>query len=546
MNEMTTAEVSAAEFSVIKSSLDAAVREMSVNLRRSAFSSIVREMRDFAVAIMDSKGEVVAQAECIPIMTAGLSLAFRAMDELGELDDLTEDDAFLMNDPYSGGQHLQDVYLFSPLFDSEGVHVGFAANTAHHVDLGGAHAGLTANATELFQEGLRFPMSRFSVSRDFDAPAGFVRRFLAGNVRTPDAVLGDLRAQFAANNTAALRLREAIDKFSRDKVLSVMEQLKNYSDQRTRAAIERIPDGVYEAEDFFEYDEAERVRIAVAVRVEGSNLHIDFTGTDPQVKKPLNCPLASAVSAAQSAVRCMLDDPDIDFNEGCNRALSFNVPKGSVLNPNFPAPVRSRLTPASRVFNAIVKALGKAVPDRAVATGFDSSTAVSLSSLGADGKYQVVVELVGHGWGACSDHAGADGLDNPISNCANAPVEALELDYDHFEVDEYSLRRESAGSGEHRGGYGVRRIYRATHDGVQATGYSDRQTTGPEGVFGGGAGAPGTHILEYADGRRERLPLMYELVLSEGDRIIVETGGGGGYGTAEESASTTQEDRALV
>ncbi|MFT3874199.1 MAG: hydantoinase B/oxoprolinase family protein [Nocardioides sp.] len=524
-------EVGIADFSVIKSGLDAAVREMSVNLRRSAFSSIVREMRDFAVAVTDTKGEVVAQAECIPIMTAGISLAFRAIGELGELDDLTPDDAFIMNDPYAGGQHLQDVYLFSPLFDSDGVHIGFAGNTAHHVDLGGAHAGLTANAKELFQEGIRFPMSRFSVSRDFDSPNGFVRRFIAANVRTPDSVLGDLRAQFAANNTAANRLREIVDKFGRAKVLAVMEHLKDYSDRRTRASIRRIPDGVYSATEVFQRGgDAAMVEIAVTVTVADDQLVVDFTGTGDQIDKPLNCPLASTISAAQSGVRCMLDDTDIDFNEGCNRALTFVVPHGSVLNPKFPAPVRSRLTPASRVFNGVVKALGQAMPKRAVATGFDTSTAVSLSSLKRDGAYEVVVELIGHGWGGCAEHSGADGLDNPISNCANAPIEALELDYSHFEIDEYSLRRDSAGAGRNRGGYGVRRTYRATRDGVQISGYSDRQMIGPDGIFGGGSGAPGSHLIKRADGSEERLPVMYERILNEGDQIVIETGGGGGYG----------------
>lgn len=524
-------ELSAAEFSVIKSSLDASVNEMSVNLRRSAFSSIVREMRDFAVGIMDTKGEVVAQAECIPIMTAGIAIAFEAINEFGSLDDLTEDDAFIMNDPYSGGQHLQDVYLFTPIFDSSGRHVGFAGNTAHHVDLGGAHAGLTANAKELYQEGIRFPMSRFSRQKDFDSPTGFVRRMIAANVRTPDAVLGDLRAQFAANNTAATRLREAMDKFGTDRVLQVMEDLKTYSDRRTRAAIEKMPDGVYTASSTFEYGDSETVKVVSTVTITGSTLTVDFTGTDKQVEKPLNCPYASTISAAQSAIRCMLGDPDIDFNEGCNRALTFVLPEGSVLNPRFPAPVRSRLTPASRVFNSVVEALGKAVPDRAVATGFDTSTAVSLSNLDEKGAYQVVIELIGHGWGGCSDHAGADGLDNPISNCANAPTEALELDYDHFEIDEYSLRRDSAGEGEHRGGYGVRRVYRAARDNVQITGYSDRHIEGPAGIFGGSAGHTGAHFIERANGEVEELPLMYETILNEGDRLVVETGGGGGFGS---------------
>jgi N-methylhydantoinase B len=521
----------ATRLGMIKAGYDALVREMAVNLRRSAISSIVREARDFSVALTDRRGEVVAQAECIPIMTAGISLALRGMSEAIDLESLTPDDALLMNDPYSGGQHLQDIYLFTPIFVDDEL-VGFGASTAHHVDLGGSHAGLSAHATELYQEGLRLPLSRFSVSRDFDHPAGFVRQIIAANVRVPDAVIGDLRAQFAANRTATRRLAELFDRHGRAASLQSMDDLKDYSEARVRDAISRIPDGVYRATEHVDTSpwRGDVARVVATVTVAGEEMRVDFDGTDEQIVGNVNCPFASTVSAVQSAVRCMLDAPDIGFNEGCNRPLTVTAPYGSILNPRPPAAVRARLTPASRAFNAVVRALTEALPDRAVATGFDTTTAIALSSLGESGDYQVALEILGGGWGGCADHDGADALDNPISNCANAPIEALETDYSHFRIDEYSLVRGSAGDGTFRGGLGIRRVYTATIDGVRIAGYADRHRSGAAGIFGGHEGGVGAFTIERANGDVERLPAVYEAVLDAGDRVVIQTGGGGGYG----------------
>jgi len=521
------------QLGVIKAGYDALVREMAVNLRRSAISSIVREARDFSVALTDARGEVVAQAECIPIMTAGISLALKGLSEVIDVATLRPDDALLMNDPYSGGQHLQDIYLFTPIFAGETL-VAFGATTAHHVDLGGAHAGISAHATELFQEGLRLPLSRFSVSRDFDAPHGFVRKMIAANVRVPDAVIGDLRAQFAANNTATRRLTDLMARHGVTTCLEAMDALKDYSEARVRDAVARIPDGVYSATEFLETTAwgGEVVEVVTKVTISGSDIDVDFTGTAGQVVGNINCPFASTVSAVQSAVRCMLDEPNIGFNEGCNRILTVNAPEGSILNPRFPAAVRARLTPASRVFNGVVRALGQAVPQRAVATGFDTTTAIAVSRLSESGAYEVALEILGGGWGGCADHDGADALDNPISNCANAPIESLETDYTHFQIDEYSMVRGSAGDGEQRGGHGIRRVYRATKDGVRIAGYADRHQRGAAGIFGGVEGGTGSFQIRRASGDVETLPHIYEAVLNTGDRIIVQTGGGGGYGDA--------------
>ncbi|MGC4027706.1 MAG: hydantoinase B/oxoprolinase family protein [Steroidobacteraceae bacterium] len=220
-----------AKLALIKTAFDSATREMAVNLQQSAISSIVREAADFSVALTDSQGEVFAQAECIPIMTAGISLAIEQMSENIDVSSLKDGDAILMNDPYTGGQHLQDIYLFMPVFHGDKL-VGYSASTAHHVDIGGSHAGLSAYATEVYQEGIQIPYVRFSIERDFMAKDGFVRRMIEANVRTPAAVTGDLKAQFSANMIGATRLIEICNRFGIDECLNAMEALKDYAEER--------------------------------------------------------------------------------------------------------------------------------------------------------------------------------------------------------------------------------------------------------------------------------------------------------------------------
>ena len=516
MNDLaSTGSTTNSQLAVIKSGFDALVREMAINLRRSAFSSIVRESRDFAVALLDRDGEVVAQAECIPIMTAGIALAFQGARAVIDMSGIGPDDAILMNDPFNGGQHLQDIYLFTPIFANNEL-IGFGASTAHHVDLGGAFPGLSAQATEIFQEGLRFPAARFSVPRDYLPSDGFVRRIIEGNVRVPDAVIGDLDAQFAASRTADRRLRELTERYGVSACSSAMEELKNYSEVRTREAIRRLPNGVYTARETYEGASwgVDEVVVYATVRVLGDEIEVDFDGTSDQLRGNTNCPFASTVSAVQSAIRCIIDEKDIDFNEGCNRPLRITAPLGSVLNPQQPAAVRSRLTPASRVFNAVVRSLSEVVPGAMVATGYDSSTVLAISKQQESGSYDVVVELIGGGWGACAEHDGANGMDNPISNCANAPVEALESDYSYFAVTEYSMIGDSGGRGATSGGMGVRRIYLALEDDVLIAGYSDRHARGARGLRGGGDGAPGSFMIERADGSTERMPTVYDAIAS--------------------------------
>ena len=525
-----TATVDPVTLNIVGKSLQAIAREMAANMRRASYSSVVREARDFSVGILDTAGNVVAQAEMIPMQTGGIAEAFKPVRQRFDFTALTPDDAFLMNDPFTGGQHLQDIFLFTPIF-VDGELLGFAASVAHHVEVGGGMPGLNASATEFYQEGLRFPASRFSRSRDWDG--GFVETVIRANVRVPEKVIGDLNAQFSANNTAERRINELAARYGTPLVRDVMAAVQDYAEARIRAGISRIPNGVYHGEDEVEAGAwgLPPVPIRARVEVRDSSIHVDFAGSGAQVPANINCPYASTISAVQGTIRGVLHDDDIPFNEGCNRPFRVSIPYGSILNPRPPAAVRARMSPACRVHNAIVRALSQAVPERVISPGFDTTTALSISHLDPDtGEYGVVIEILGGGWGAGPNFNGMNGMDNPLSNCANAPVEALESEYDYFRVVTYELTSGSGGAGRQTGGLGVRRGYEALKDSVIISGYSDRFESGARGILGGGPGAPGTFSVHRAAGSVEHLPSTMSVTLRKGDVFVAETGGGGGYG----------------
>lgn len=533
--------VDAVTLNIVGKALMAIPREMGANLLRAAYSTVVREARDCSVALLDREGNVVAQAEMIPMQTGGVAQAFRALARRFDLGSLAPDDALIINDPYDGGQHLQDIIVFLPIFWRDRL-VGFGGSVAHHLDIGGGMAGLNALATECYQEGIRLPASRFNMSRDWN-DGGFVESFIRANVRAPVKTLGDLNAQFAANRTAQSRLVEVIDKYGVDTTLACMSGLMDYSERRMRAEIASIPDGVYRGEDAVEAEPyvKDLVPIVATVRKSGTDIEVDFEGSGGQVPGAINCPFASCVSAVNACVRGVLHEKDIPFNEGCNRPITVKAPYGSILNPRPPAAVRARMSSAFRVYNAMMRALAQAVPERVIAAGFDTTTVAALSHLDrATGRYGVVIEIMGGGWGAGPENDGVDATDGPLSNCANAPIEALEIEYNYFRADCYRLVPDSAGPGCHRGGLGLERTYEILKDGVGFSGYSDRFKTGAWGLFDGREGASGTFVIERADGRREQLVSVCSTTLNRGDRLRVVTGGGGGYGHPE------KRDRALV
>jgi N-methylhydantoinase B len=515
------------DYAIISQGLIAAAREMGAKLVRSAYSTVLREAKDGSAALLDARGNTVAQAELIPMQLGTIGHIFQPCAARYPIETLEEGDFFAINDPYSGGQHLQDVFLFHPIFVAGNV-IGFAASVAHHLDLGGGSPGLNPQAPDVYAEGLIIPPMKWNMRRDWHG--GNFQRLLRANVRVPHQTMGDFDAQMAANAIGALRVQELAGRYGADQLAAVMAALQDYSEARMRAAIAQVPNGVYQGEDAVDDDGFDEtpLPVRVTVTVAGDAIALDFAGTAPQVGSNLNAPFASTVSAALSAVKAALTGPDIPFNAGAARAVSVTAPLGSLLNPRHPAPVRARMEACFRAWNATMKALAQAVPERVVAPGFDTTTVGVLSHLGEAG-WSVYLEIYGGGLGATAETDGCDAVDGPLSNCSNTPVEALDQDFPFFRVLEYRLRPDSGGDGAHRGGLGFLRRFEILSEDVQLALYSDRFRTLPEGLFGGQPGSNG--FCEIARGNQTiRLRSKDRVTLRKGDIVTLAVGGGAGYG----------------
>lgn len=533
--------ITSVDQAIINRALVAATHEMGSKLIRSAHSPIVREAQDCSAAIMDRGGRVVAQAELTAIQLGSITETFRPCLDLFPTENLTERDFFINNDPYHGGQHIQDIFIFQPIFFEASL-IGFTATVVHHIDLGGGAPGLNPDASDVHQEGLIFPPSLYNLDHDWNG--GPFERFIRANVRMPEATIGDINAQFAANTIGAKRLSALASRYGVGTMAEAMSEMLDYSERRMRAALGTLPDGVFTAEACLDDDGLgnDPVVIRTTVTIDGDRIAIDFAGTDGQVATNLNCPFASTSAAAVACVKSALTDPDIPFNDGAARAIEVTAPYGSILNPKPPAPVRARLLASYRVFNAVMKALAQVAPDKVTAEGFDTTTPVCLSRL-EEGGYNIYLEILGGGYGAGLESDGCDGVDGPLSNCANIPIESLEMDYGFLRLEDYGLIPGSGGAGQARGGLGFERSYRILEDGVSFATYSDRFKIQPEGLFGGEPGAKAEMLVRRGN---ETLQLSSKLgmPLRKGDLLVVRTGGGGGYGPPEDrSAARRETDR---
>lgn len=531
--------LSPTDYAVISQALIAATREMGAKLIRSAYSTIVREASDASAALLDRNGQAVAQAELMIQQLGSLSATFGPCAEHHPVDTLVEGDFYINNDPYNGGQHLPDVFIFSPIF-FEGELIAFGATVAHHIDVGGGAPGLNMGARELYQEGLIIPPSRYNLERDWNG--GPFERLIASNIRVPDQTIGDMNAQFAGNAIGAARVCQLCRKYGPEAVTETMASLIDYSERRMRAAIAEAPDGVFHGEDVIDDDGAGGgpVTVRATVTIDGDEVAIDFDGTSDQVDSNMNSPFASTVSAAFGCVKAVLTSADIPYNAGSTRPGTVTAPYGSLLNPKPPAPVRARMTATNRAFNAVMKALAQAVPEKVIATGFDTTTGPYLSRRSEAG-YKVYHEVIGGGYGASAHTDGCSGVDGPLGNCSNAPVESLDMDFDFFRVVEYSLVADSGGSGEFRGGLGIRRRYEILKDEVQYAQYGDRFRFQPEGLFGGEPGAVASCSIE-RDGEITQLACKESAWLRAGDILTVSTGGGAGYGPPENRSAERIDD----
>src|SRR5262245_17092488 len=514
---------------VLRNRLDAIADEMELTLLKSAASPIVKEGLDASAALFNVQGETIAQAAAIPIHLGALQLAAQRIVRAFPPERMREGDAFLLNDPYDGGTHLPDITLAVPVV-AEGRVVALACTMCHHQDVGGRTPGtVPTDATELYQEGVIIPPTQLFRAGELDENLfGLLKR----NVRLPDVFTGDLMAQVAAGRLGGLRLREMFAAHGTAAVLDYVEELLTRAERLTRREIEAMPDGEYRFEDCLDNDGVElgrRVTIAVTVRVRGSSMTFDFTGTDAQVRGPFNSVPASTLSAVYYAIRAF-SDPAIPNNGGCFRAVDAVLPEGTVVNPRPPAPVSCRTATIKRIADTIQGALVQALPGRTPAAG--SGTLLVMAFGGHDpatGAPFVASELAAGGMGARSRKDGIDVIETDVTNCMNIPVESVEMNFP-LRIPRMRLWTDSGGPGRFRGGLGLEKVFEATGTDVVVAHRGERFSSAPWGLHGGAPGRSGQAFILRRDGRREELPSKKMVVLHPGDRLWEYVAGGAGYG----------------
>jgi N-methylhydantoinase B len=486
--------VDAVTLRVVSGALRAACEEMGAVLIRAAHSANIKERRDASCALFDPAGRMVMQAEHIPVHLGAMPAAVEAV--VGE--EHEPDVAWALNDPYRGGTHLPDITVITPAFDG-GELLGFAANRAHHADVGGPTPGsMPADSATLADEGVVIAPRRLD---------GETIEQLVEQMRQPAQRRADLRAQLAANRTGVERLREL---HARGDLQAAMAETIDYAERRMRACIAALPDGTRHAADVLEAREGD-LELRLAATVAGDELTLDFAGSAPQHPGNLNCPLSVTRSACWFAIR-VLTDPDIPPTAGAYRPVSVTAPEGSLLNARPPAAVvAGNVETSSRVADLVLAAFGRAL----------GQGTMNNVTLGSDAF--TYYETLGGGQGACADADGPSGVHVAMSNTLNTPVEALELEFP-LRVVRYSLRRGSGGAGRRRGGDGVVRELEAQEE-MTFSLLTERRRHAPPGAQGGAAGAPGRNLL---DG--EPLPPKALGSLRPGQRLRIETPGGGGFG----------------
>ncbi len=514
---------------IYKNLFSSVAEEMGVTLGRTAYSPNIKERRDYSCAVFDGRGRMIAQALHIPVHLGSMPLSVQYAIEKVEMH---RGDVVLLNDPYNGGTHLPDITAISPVFQAGFREpIFFAANRAHHADVGGMVPGSMPLSTDIFQEGIRIPPVKVYNRGKLDRG---VMDLLLCNVRTPHERRGDLEAQLAANSLGTQRLLEILNKYGREEVTFYMEQLLAYAERMMRAAIREIPNGSYSFEDYMDDDGIENkpVKIRVAITVKGDEAVVDFSGSYPQVKGSINSCYAITLSAVFYVFRC-LARMDIPSNSGCMAPIRVIAPKGSIVDANFPSAVAGgNVETSQRITDVLLGALSKALPERIPAASSGTMNNVTIGGYDPVKKANFTYyETIGGGMGARPDSDGIDAIHTHMTNTLNTPIEAIGHTYP-FRVTNYSIRKASGGRGKFRGGCGIRREYELFCD-AQVSILSERREHYPYGLKGGEPGKRGVNRLvrgKYS----KRLPSKVNFYARKGDRIVILTPGGGGFGKAKD------------
>jgi N-methylhydantoinase B len=523
------------ELEIFKNIFHSIAEEMGAALRRTSFSPNIKERRDYSCAVFDSAGEVVAMGDHMPVHLGSMPMSVRAAISECEL---APGDIVMLNDPFRGGTHLPDITLVMPVYVGK-TRAFFVASRAHHADVGGTFPGSMGLCEEIYQEGVRIPPVKIARGGEMQRD---VLALLLNNVRTPAEREGDLGAQIAACHTGAQRLREITDRYGLARVHRAMAELQDYAEELMRAFLGKVPEGEYRAEDFLDDDGIthDPVRIAVRIKVsrsERNTVTIDFTGSSPQTRGSINAVDAITYSACFYVFRCLVAE-DVPAAAGLMRPVELIAPLGTVVNAQPPAAVAGgNVETSQRITDTLLRALAHAVPDRIPAAS--SGTMNNLTIGGMDDRAPsstpfAYYETIAGGMGARPTKDGVSGVHTHMTNSLNTPAEALEHAYP-IRVTQYSLRRGSGGEGKYRGGDGIVREVELLSD-AQVTLLADRRKRGPYGLAGGRDGAAGKTTAIKRDGSQVPLPAKGSVRLRKGDRVRIETSGGGGWGSARETS----------
>ncbi len=518
---------------VVRGGLEQIGEEMDLTMQRTAFSPVISEANDFANGIYEAQtGDVVAQgrrglALFIGVMQFTTQAVLRAVDKK----DMEEGDIYFVNDPYSGGTHLMDVGMVKPFFH-EGELFVFLSNRGHWPDIGGmVPGGFASSTTEIYQEGLRIPPVKLYRRGELNED---LLRLVLANVRVPEERRGDIQAHLAAFEVGERRLRKLLARHGRETVAACMAELKERSERQMRSYLEEIPDGTYEYTDYMDNDGIgdEPLRINLKMTIAGSDAHLDFSGSSPPCRGPMNSVISAATSACYLGFRHIF--PEVPVNAGCFKPLAINMPKTTFLNAQMPAPVAGCSSEVSqRVGDVVMGALEQAAPERGAAGIFGTITNQSIGGIDEEVGPYVMYMFNGGGYGG---HGEGDGLiyGSPIISVARSqPVELYEQRYP-VRIRKFAIREESAGPGEHRGGFGAIIETEFVRGEGTASVIGDRGKFGPRGIHGGGDAA--TCRIEFVRGDEVYIPPHRikdsGIKLRPGDLIRLYTPGGGGYGDA--------------
>lgn len=515
---------------VMRNRFSAIPEEMGATIIKTAYSTNIKDRRDASCALFDVNGDTIAQAEHIPVHSGVLPWGVKGALRDINISELEEGDILMHNDPFVGGTHLPDIILFSPVFYNNKL-VAYIGNLAHHIDVGGmVPTSLTAEATEIFQEGIRFPPVKIQKRGFIDKE---ILSIFLTNIRTPYISEGDLMAQVAAINVGKRRLLEVCQEFSIETVFDAIEALKNYCERRMVHELLKFPYGQFEFSDYVEGDGAtteEPILIKVKLTTGGPKVLIDFTGSNPQVNGSINCVRPMVLACVYYVLRAVTD-PTIPPNVGTFKPAEVVTPENTFLNSSYPAATGSgNSITTQRIVDVLLGAFAQAIPDKVCAAASGAMNGIQLGQYDHESReYLVNGETIGGGSGAMFDQDGESGVHTHMTNTRNTPIEVLERILP-VTVMKYGLNEDSEGPGQYRGGFGITRVIKFNQNEISCQIISDRVKNKPWGLQNDLFASGSSFTIIRKDGESKQLSSKVRLTMNKGDQLIIETSGGGGYG----------------